>query len=92
MTSLDQTRRERARNGSRRQRDRDAMQANQPNWDAYIAEHFTGENYGYALSASHRIYLADPPRDRKLPEPDAVREYMRAKGWLREQLEAEPCR
>jgi hypothetical protein len=89
MTSVDQ-RRERVRNGSRRQRDLKAVQAERPDWDAYIAEHFAGELYGYARSATELLWMSKPPRERALPEPDAVRDYLRAKGWLREQLEAKP--
>jgi hypothetical protein len=92
MTSLDQRRRDRARNGSRRKRDLDAAHPASPDWDAYIAEHFAGENYGYALTAVQRLYLAKPPRDRVLPNPADVRDWLDRKGWLREQLEAEPCR
>jgi hypothetical protein len=93
MTSLDQRRRERARNGSRRQRDLEAVRPKRPDWGTYIAEHFAGENYGHALSAAQRIYLTKPARDRILPDPAAVRDYMQQRGWLREQLvgEGEPC-
>lgn len=93
MTSLDQRRRERARNGSRRQRDLEAARPARPDWDAYIAEHFAGESYGFALTAVQRLYLARPARDRVLPDPADVRDWMDRKGWLREQLvgEGEPC-
>lgn len=93
MTSLDQRRRERARNGSRRQRDLEAAGPSRPDWDAYIAEHFAGEVYGFVLTAVQRLYLAKPARDRVLPDPAGVRDWLHRKGWLREQLvgEAEPC-
>lgn len=91
MTSLDQRRRERARNGSQRKRDLAAAATKKPDWDAFVAEHFPNELYGNARAATEKLWMAKPPRDRALPDPDRVRDYMRSRGWLREQLEGDPC-
>jgi hypothetical protein len=91
MTSLDQRRRERAHSGSRRKRDLEATQPERPDWDAYIAQHFPDEGYGFVLTVTQRLWMTDPPRERTLPDPEQVRESMRARGWLREQREGESC-
>jgi hypothetical protein len=88
MSTLDQKRRERARNGSRRQRDIDALQPERVDWDAYLTEHFPDELYGHVLWAAQYVYLRDPKRDRHIPDPADVRVLLERRGWLREQLES----
>jgi hypothetical protein len=87
VNTTDQKRRERARNGSRRQRDLEAA-APVIDWTAYIAEHFPGEHYGYALVHAQMLYLRMPNREKQAPDPAEVRTRMESFGHTREQLAA----
>lgn len=85
MTS-DAVRRERVRQGSRRQRDLAAV-APGFDYDAFIAKHFPDERYGAVRQATFHVIARH--HHRQDPTPAAVRDRMVELGTTREQ-ETEP--
>lgn len=88
MASMEQ-RRERVRNGSRRQRDVEAVHGDgrvRFDRDEYVAEHFPGEVASEVRSVVHALWAAK--QGSAIPEPTAVRAHLEATGRTRAQLEA----
>ena len=78
--TTEQQRRERVRNGSRRQRDLAAVRPSF-DYDAYAAKHFPDQEH-YALSAA--IFTVRKRHgERQYPDPVEVRERLAEKDWLR---------
>ncbi len=81
---MSQLRQERVANGSRRKRDLAAagkqVTAKREENEAWAAKHLPGENHYVVTAACLRL------RNQGKPETaENIREYLRGRGWLREQ-------
>jgi DNA-binding transcriptional MocR family regulator len=86
----DQQRRQRAANGSRRQRDLQAA-AKDPravsfDYHSFATQHFPEEQYELVHAAAFHVFARNHKRE--VPSPAAVRERLEELGWTRAQREA----